>query len=86
MYYMHTHCSYTEDYADGVHTYTFSGPCVKMGKTYSAKVVDSELYALNQGGGIMALVSTNADDREFLMSGHSPEGWDLLFGQEGGDA
>ena len=86
MYYMNTHCTYTEDYADGVHTYTFSGPCVETGKTYTVKVKGTELYQCNgRGEGIMALVSTNADDREFLMSGHSPEGWNLLF-QKGGDA
>ena len=80
MYYMHSKpLRYTEDFDNGVQTYTFTGPCIQTGKTYSVKVLANELWELNQGKGIMALVSTSPDDREFLMNGFSPEGWDQLF-------
>jgi hypothetical protein len=41
----------------------------------------SELFDLNQGLPIQdALRSLNAEQREFVMSGTSPEGWEKLFG------
>ena len=30
----------------------------------------------------VALPELNADDREFLISGFSPEGWDEIYGKE----
>lgn len=88
MYYLHSSSvTYFEDYTDGVHSYVFSGPCIKTGETYTVRVIGSELYAFNQpDGGINALTSNTRDDREFLMTGLSPNGWNQLFPQEGGDA
>ena len=76
--YIHTHCTYTENHAEG--TYTFTGPCMKTQKPYSVTIPGHELWDLNQGELLqVALKSLSADDREFVASGHSPEGWKQLF-------
>ncbi len=76
-------CTYTETYEDGKHYYIFTGPCLITKKPYSVKVPGSELYAYNQGRYIQdAMPSVSAEDREFLMTGYSPEGWDKIFRKE----
>jgi len=75
--YIHENCTYTENHAEG--TYTFTGPCVKTGKPYSVTIPGHELWDLNQGEPIMCLKSLDAGDREFAMTGISPEGWDKVF-------
>lgn len=80
-YYIHTKaCSYSEQYQPK-HTYTFTGPCIITGKTYSITVDGEKLYKFNQSGNILDL-SDDPNVREFAMSGTSPEGWDLLFKEE----
>ena len=65
------------------HVYTFTGLCVVTGKTVSVTVKAKELYAYRQGGLIQdAMPSLTADDREFLMTGISAEGWDKTFPDE----
>ena len=75
--YIHTNCTYIENHAEG--TYTFTGPCVKTQKPYSVTIPGHELWDLNQGEPIMCLKSLDAGDREFAMTGISPEGWKQLF-------
>ena len=77
--YIHSNCTYIQNYNEG--TYTFTGPCRVTGKSYSVTILGCELWDLNQGGLIQdALKTVNAEDREFVCSGTSPEGWKKLFG------
>jgi len=83
MRYADNHCQYTESHEGGKHTYTFTGPCVVTGKLYSVTVPGEGLYAYRQGAFIQdAFPGLSRDDCEFLMSGHSPEGWNLAFPPE----
>ena len=70
---------YTEAYSEQGHTYTFTGPCIVTGEEYSVTVKGTELFKMRQTDSMMALVSLDAGDREFLISGTSPKGWDKLF-------
>jgi hypothetical protein len=64
-------------------TVTITGPCVVTGKEVTVILKREELTAYNNGAYIQdAFKSLSADDREFLMSGHSAEGWKLTFGEE----
>lgn len=84
MRYADSHCSYTET-AEG---YTFTGPCMITGKPHSVFIPGPELFAYRQGRLIQdAMPSVSVADREFLMSGYSPEGWGQVFGsgEEGDD-
>ena len=74
--------NYTEAYGDDGHTYTFTGPCKVTGEEYSVTVKGSELFRMRQTDSITSLASLDAGDREFLISGTSPKGWDILFGFE----
>ena len=78
MRYINSHCTYTENHAEG--TYTFTGPCRVTGDAYSVTIPGHELWDLNQGEPIMCLKSLDAGDREFVLSGTSPKGWEKLFG------
>ena len=81
MRYMDSGCTYTEDFTEGEgHTYTFTGTCCVTGEEHSVKVNGPELFAFRQSDSIMALESLTPADREFLISGTSPEGWELMFG------
>lgn len=74
-------CTYTEDFSETEgHTYTFTGACRVTGEDHSVKVKGPELFAFRQTDSIMALKSLTPADREFLISGTSPEGWELTFG------
>lgn len=80
MRYAEKYCDYKETYENGEHFYIFTGKCVKTHKEYSVKVPGKELYAYNQGALIQnAMPSVSRQDREFLISGFSPEGWNILF-------
>lgn len=82
MRYADNYCTYTEQYKP-THTYTFTGPCVVTKKSYSVTIPANELNAYRQGAYIQdAMPSLNVADREFLMTGMSPEGWDKVFGDE----
>lgn len=64
-------------------TITFTGVCVKTGKPYSVTVLQSQLKEYLDGKSIQkAFPNTSADDREFMISGYSPEGWNQLFPPE----
>jgi hypothetical protein len=81
MRYADSHCTYTESHEAGKHTYTFTGPCFVTGRPYSVTVPAEGLYAYRRGAMIQsAFPNMSKDDREFLMSGMSPEGWQQTFG------
>ena len=76
--YMHTHCSYTEEYSPE-HVYVFRGKCIVTKKEVTVRVKAIELFQYNQGQLIQqALASNTVDEREFLMSGMSGEGFDFM--------
>ena len=78
-------CTYTEQYEPN-HTYTFTGPCLGTGKPYSVTVPADGLNECHRGASVQdAFPNLSADDREFLISGFSPEGWKLMFGSEDDD-
>lgn len=71
-------CSYKELY--NPHQYVFTGKCIVTGKTVSVSIPAKELNAYRRGQLIqVAMPSISANDREFLMSGISGEGWDKTF-------
>ena len=75
------HCVITETF-EPYHQYHFTGQCIITGKEVTVSVKGDELFNYRQGGYIQnTLVSNNADEREFLMSGISPDGWDKTFGK-----
>lgn len=75
-------CKITETY-EPEHTYTFTGPCVVTGKEYSVTVKAESLYKYRRGALIQdAFREVSVDDREFLISGYSPEGWKQSFGED----
>ncbi len=79
MRYADTHCTYTEKHSP-VHTYVFTGKCVVTRNYYAVEVPGHELYNYRQGKLIQeAMPSVSPEDREFLMSGLSPEGWKKTF-------
>ena len=62
---------------------TVSGKCFVTGKDYSIKVNIHQLQAWKEGIHIqVAMPYISAGDREFLISGTSPEGWDKLFNDD----
>lgn len=80
MRYLDTHCTYTEERYGNKHIYVFTGPCLITHKMYSVRVPADELFAWRNGEYIQkALKSVSAEDREFLMTGYSPEGWKQMF-------
>ena len=78
--YLDTGCTYEENILP-THSYTFAGPCVITGIEQEITIPANELFAYRQGQTIQeAMPSLNADQREFLMSGISPEGWNKTIG------
>lgn len=78
MYYADNHCHYEEKL--NPHVYVFTGRCLITVKPYTVTVPAEGLYQYRQGVHIQkALPDLSAEDREFLMTGLSPEGWDLMF-------
>ena len=79
MRYADSRCTYTEQLSP-THCYVFTGPCVVTGKPYSVTVKADELFAYRQGQLAQnAFKSLSAGDREFLISGTSPEGWEKMW-------
>ena len=71
--YIDSHCRYTEVY-EPEHVYVFTGPCQFSGKDYSVEIKGENLFRFRQTDSIYDL-GLDADDREFVMNGISPEGW-----------
>jgi len=81
MRYADSRCVCNESFENGKHTYTFTGPCFHTGKPYSVSVPAAGLFKYRNGAYIQdAFPEVSKEDREFLMSGYSPEGWKQLFG------
>ena len=59
-----------------------SGPCVVTGREHSVVVSREDVLAYFQRGvsAREAFPELAKEDREFLISGTSPEGWNMLFG------
>ncbi len=77
MMYADNLCTYTEDSI----YYIFTGSCIQTKKKYSVRVPKAELYAYRQGIQHIqdAMPSVSPGDREFLMTGISPEGFKQIF-------
>jgi len=58
------------------------GPCFVTKKEYQVKVLKHQFYDWYHGGKLIqnAMPDLSREDREFLISGTSPEGWKQLFG------
>jgi hypothetical protein len=81
MRYADAKCQYTETFENGQQFYVYTGPCVVTGKTVSVKVPAEGLFAYRQGAFIQdAFPTLSKDEREFLISGTSKEGWEEIFG------
>lgn len=64
-------------------TVTVASTCGVTGKPYSVTVRASGFDAWQAGDFIQrAMPDVSEGDREFLISGTSPEGWKELFGEE----
>lgn len=82
MRYADSQCEVTEQYKPE-HTYTFTGPCVVTGKNQSVTVKATDLNKYRQGGYVQdCFPYLSAGEREFLISGTSQEGWEILFPQD----
>lgn len=82
MYLDKLHC---EEIYEPEHIYKFSGHCRVTGNYYSVSVPGQALFRMRNGEHIQnVLPDMSEDDREFLISGISPEGWDQIFGGEDG--
>lgn len=81
MKYALTKCTYVERHKPE-HVYIFTGPCIVTGKKYSVEVPAEGLFEYRQGRKMLqeCFPHMAAGDREFLMTGYSPEGWDQAFG------
>jgi hypothetical protein len=81
MFYADSFCTYTEKNENGEHTYTFTGPCKVTKKPYSVTVKGPDLFKYRRGIHAQEAFPYLSDgDREFLISGFSPEGWKQIFG------
>lgn len=61
-------------------TITISGPCVFTKKEYSATVPKAGYMAFRYGEMVQIAMPTVSDnDREFILSGISPTGWDSVI-------
>lgn len=67
-------------------TVTFKGPCSVTGKSMSVTVNKNDLSKYRDGAYIQdAFPNLSPGDREFLMTGTSDEGWDILYGGDDED-
>ena len=85
MMYADNRCTYVEgfDRATGIQTYTYTGPCIVTGKPHSVTIRAEELFAYRQGAKLQDAFKSLTDcDREFLLTGVSPEGWKQTFRRE----
>ena len=67
--------------SDAPHTYTFTGPCRVTGRDHSVTMAGANLFRFRQTDDITDL-GLDADWREFVITGTSPEGWQQLFGSD----
>jgi hypothetical protein len=69
---------------NGDGTVTLSGPCMMTMKEYSVTVPEVGYRQWATGNALIqsALPDVSKEDREFLISGTSPEGWEMMFGSE----
>lgn len=59
---------------------TITKPCVVTKKSYSVTVDALQFYNWKVGhGNIQNVINASPGDREFLISGVSPEGWSEMF-------
>jgi hypothetical protein len=59
---------------------TYEGPCVVTKEIYKVTVPKAAVDAWNRGMRIqVAMPGVSPGDREFLMSGISPTGWDWIL-------
>lgn len=80
MRYADSYCEVVEAYQPE-HTYTFVGPCVVTGKEVRVTVKAADLFRYRTGSYVQeAFPYLNKEDREFLISGMSGEGWNATFG------
>lgn len=65
-----------------------TGPCVVTGKSYSVDVSENSAHSYFVGGANVqdAFPELSKAEREFLISGTSPEGWQQLFGESDSQA
>jgi hypothetical protein len=83
MRYADNYCTYKVTHENGQHFYHFTGKCIVTGKKVTVKVPGQGLFAYRQGALIQdAFPNMSKDDREFLISGISKEGWDKTFTDE----
>lgn len=69
----------TEPLGDGMVRVT--GTCVVTGKEHSVEVPDARMILYQCGAHVQdAFPELPTDEREFLISGISPEGWKRAFG------
>ena len=79
MRYADSRCQVEEQYQPE-HTYTYVGPCVVTGKEVRVTVKAEDLHKYRRGGYVQdCFPYLSASEREFLISGTSQEGWDILF-------
>lgn len=68
---------------NGDDTVTVTGRCIVTQKEHSVTVPAKGYYDWREGRLIQdAMPNVSSDDREFLISGTSPEGWDTMFGKD----
>ncbi len=73
-------CKAVPSNENGINYTTFTGPCFYTGKPYSVKVPTAGIGKYVEGDFIQdAFPELSVDDREFLISGYSPEGWKQVF-------
>jgi hypothetical protein len=68
---------------NGDGTVTITGECVFTKKPHSITVDADEFQTRRDNPDMLiqdAMPTTSADDREFLISGISPEGWNTMAG------
>jgi hypothetical protein len=64
-------------------TVLVTGKCIVTGEEYRVEAKRQSFFEYLDGALIQdAFNYLNADDREFLLSGYSPEGWNQIFGKE----
>jgi hypothetical protein len=81
MKYADSKCTCIEHFgSDNEHIYIFTGTCVVTRKLHSVRVKAEDLFKYRQGVHIQdAFPYLSVDDREFLISGISKEGWELMY-------
>ncbi len=64
-----------------MNSFKIGGKCRVTGKYYEVFVDKKDYIAWQYGKNAQhAFPYLTASDREFIISGFSPEGWDLIFG------